>query len=149
MKKLVLVLLGAFLTIAVSAQQVINKSAIYDGEIVSLKESSANLYAYSSGYDVDEQGRVTGKVLSFHENGNLQEIGTLTKGQKHGSWISYDPSGNKINQASYLNGKKHGEWKVWDSQGNLIMEFAYDNGQRKGTWKMYDADGNVTQETQY
>jgi len=132
-----------------TGQNVINKSAIYDGEIVSLRESQAGLYAYSSGLNVDDKGHVSGKVLSFHENGNLNELGSLIKGEKHGQWLRYNQDGIKLNEANYQFGKKDGIWKVWDSEGNLRMKFQFEDGKRIGEWVSYDATGKIIEEKTY
>jgi antitoxin component YwqK of YwqJK toxin-antitoxin module len=149
MKKIMILFGAVLIALSSTGQNVINKSAIYDGEIVAIKESTAGLYAYSSGFDVDDQGNISGKVLSFHENGNLNELGTLVKGEKHGQWLRYSEEGTKLNQANYLFGKKDGVWKVWDSNGNLRMKFQFEEGQRVGEWISYDSEGNIIEEKTY
>lgn len=149
MKKIILLVGVMIAAVVVNGQNVVNKSAIFDGELVSISEVKSGLYAFSSGYEVDAKGNVSGKVLSFYDNGNLQEVGSLIAGKKNGTWFSYDSQGNKINQAEYQNGQKDGEWKVWDANGTLRMEFNYADGKRVGNWKMYDENGQLVKETDY
>jgi len=152
MKKLINIIVAVAvlaLTVQVNAQNVINKSAIYDGEIVSISEQESGLFAYSSGLKIDNEGVVSGKVLSFYENGNLNETGTLIGGEKHGSWLRYSDNGALLNQANYNRGKKHGIWKVWDAEGNLRMKYEYDDGKRIGEWVSYDSEGNIESTKNY
>lgn len=149
MKNIAILVFSLLLTSALSAQQVINRSAIYDGEILELSGASSDLYAYSSSYSVDASGKVSAKVLSFHENGNLDEMGILLNGQKHGTWLRYDENGVKLNEANYSLGQKDGEWKVWDANGQLRMVYNFNEGKRAGDWLMYDEQGNLTEQKSF
>lgn len=112
-------------------------------ELIALSENEnvEGYYAINSSYSIDDEGRVTGKVLSFYNDGDLQETGTYLLGNKHGRWLKYSESGVLLNEGNYNQGQKDGSWKVWDENGTLRLEFEYENGQRIGTWKMYNEKG--------
>jgi len=144
MKKLILVV--ACLTGALNflyAQTPENIESITKSDLVALSESenSRGYYALNSSYSIDDEGRVSGKVLSFYNDGDLEETGTYLMGEKHGKWMKYSDSGILLNEGNYNMGKKDGVWKVWDENGTLRLEFHYNDGQRIGTWKMYNEQG--------
>ncbi len=144
MKKLILVaacLAGA--TNFLYAQQPDKIKEYNKSELVALSESESTegYYAINSSYSIDEEGRVSGKVLSFYDDGDLQETGTYLLGAKHGRWLKYSDTGILLNEGNYNQGQKDGSWKVWDENGTLRLEFHYENGQRVGTWKMYNENG--------
>jgi antitoxin component YwqK of YwqJK toxin-antitoxin module len=144
MKKIILVV--ACLAGAINflyAQEPDNQVNYNKSELVALSESESTegYFALNSSYSIDEEGRVSGKVLSFYNDGDLQETGSYLMGEKHGKWLKYSESGILVNEGNYNQGQKDGTWKVWDENGTLRLEFFYENGQRVGTWKMYNEKG--------
>ena len=125
------------------AQTPTNIESTDRGDLVALSdvENAQGYYAVNSSYSIDDAGRVSGKVLSFYSDGDLQETGTYLSGQKHGKWLKYSESGILLNEGNYNQGQKDGSWKVWDENGTLRLEFHYKNGERVGTWKMYNDQG--------
>ncbi len=118
-------------------------------ELISMNNSDVKYYASNSDYSVDELGKVSAKVQSFHGNGTLDEQGILMNGRKMGTWSKYDENGSKISQGEYTDDKKDGKWKVWDSNGVLRVEMSYENGKRTGTWKMFDEAGKLINQQDY
>jgi hypothetical protein len=103
----------------------------------------------SAPYHVDANGKISGRHLTFHENGSIETLGNYRVGIKHGLWMSYDSDGNILSQAYYTDGKKDGAWKVWDAHGTLRCEMFYKNGQRIKTWKFYDESGELSTSQTY
>lgn len=103
----------------------------------------------STPYIIDEAGRITGRHLTFHENGQLETVGNYRNGIKHGLWMSYDESGNALSQAYYTDGRKDGAWKVWDANGTLRCEMYYKFGKRVKTWKFFDESGSLIDDKTY
>jgi antitoxin component YwqK of YwqJK toxin-antitoxin module len=100
-------------------------------------------------YVVDSQGRISGRHLTFYENGNIETLGNYRLGIKHGLWVSYNSDGKVLSQAYYTDGRKDGAWKVWDANGTLRCEMFYKNGKRVKTWKFYDETGALTASETY
>lgn len=148
MKKLIIIALAVVSTVALNAQ---NSSSLQsdDMDLISMNDGESKYYSNSGAYSVDEAGRVSGDVLTFHDNGNLEEQGALLAGKKQGSWTKYSPEGVKMNEAHYSNGQKDGNWKVWDANGTLRMELSYEKGKRIGTWKFYDEAGKLESSKDY
>ena len=119
-------------------------------ELVSNYDNSTSQYlTRNAAYSVDEAGRVSGSIISLHENGKLEETGVLRKGLKHGDWTKYNVRGKKISEAYYIDGQKDGLWKVWDEEGVLRVEMEYDKGKRVGNWKFFDENGKLLNEKSY
>lgn len=117
------------------------------GELVNLNESAQkSYYTNNSEYTFENDGSYTGDVVSYYDNGQIEEMGAITANNKEGYWNRYDQAGNKIAVAQYRQGMKHGTWKVWSSEGVLRVVMEYDKGKRVGTWKFYDDNGNITEE---
>lgn len=112
-----------------------------------------NYTAYQNANDVpyivDDNGLITGKHLTFYDNGSLETKGTYLKGIKNGLWMSWDENGLTRTQAYYTNGMKDGNWKVWDENGTLRYTMHYKNGNRVKTWQVFDDKGAMIEEKQY
>ena len=50
---------------------------------------------------------ITGKYLSYYDNGNIKIEGTYSSGKKTGRWIEYDESKNIVLEENWKDGKKH------------------------------------------
>lgn len=70
------------------------------------------------------------KVTSYHENGNVKEVGYFIDDKKVGVWENFNESGIKVAEASYTNGVKDGNWSVWNDKGVMLYHMVYDNGKR-------------------
>src|SRR5690554_6051401 len=115
------------------------------GELVSMNEETRKTYYTTNNeYTVENDGSYTGNIVSYYENGQIEEIGTMAANIKEGHWNRFDEAGNKIAIAQYRQGQKHGTWKVWSPEGVLRVVMEYDKGKRVGTWKFYDDLGNLT-----
>lgn len=133
----------------IMAQEPLAKSSFDHESLVALSGDKGDYYMNSELVSLDEMGRTQAQVMSFHESGNLLEIGTLIDDQRHGVWKKYSDTGKLLNQAYYVNGKKDGVWKVWDENGILRLEFKYELGKRVGQWNMYDEAGRLINSQQY
>ena len=111
----------------------------FDGQYLAMNDSRIG------GPDLreDSKGRVTGRWVDFHENGQLKEYGKYIKGEKNGTWFYFNEDGVKISEATYFMGEKDGRWLVWDKYGNLRYEMFYDMGERTGEWKEWDYTGRI------
>ena len=66
------------------------------------------------------------EVTYYHNNDQISQKDTLTlEGRLSGKWISYKEQGIKIAEGSYYNGIKTGKWNFWSQDG--VKEIIYDN----------------------
>ncbi|NEN22947.1 hypothetical protein G3O08_05470 [Cryomorpha ignava] len=149
MKKLILIAITIISAAVVNAQTNSSLQSIDEMDLISMNDGESKYYSNNGDFSVDEAGRVSGQVLTFHENGNLEEQGALLLGKKQGGWTKYSADGIKMNEAHYSNGQKDGDWKVWDANGILRMELSYYDGKRVGTWKFYDESGKLQSSKDY
>ncbi len=145
-KKWILVFASLLMGIVVHSQSTSGTTNVANSQV----EVADNVYYNgNSATTVDDEGRVSGSIISYHGNGKLEETGLLLKGQKHGAWYKYSATGALLNEAHYKNGQKDDLWKIYDTNGVLRMKMSYDEGKRVGTWLMYDEAGKVTSEKTY
>lgn len=141
-------MLAFFLAGTLSAQTVSQFDAENYVALENSGDAKVTYYASNDTYSMNEAGKVSAQIQSFHENGSLSEQGMLIDGMKHGTWKKFDNEGNVTTEGTYHMGQKDGAWKVWD-QDTLRVEMNYDKGKRIGLWKMYDSEGNLTAEKNY
>lgn len=70
----------------------------------------------------DENGIKTGEWKTFHENGQLKEIGNYLDGTKIAEWKSYHENGQLKKHGNILDGLKIEKWKYYDENGKLQSE---------------------------
>lgn len=132
-----------------SAQDLPSLSDYADGQLMAMTGTEREYYIERDENFFNEGGLKTGKLLSFHANGALEETGMLIKDKRFGTWRKYSQSGTLLNEAHFINGLKDGVWKVWDENGTLRLHFVYDEGKRVGSWVMYDENGQLISEKTY
>ena len=115
----------------------------FDGEYLVFSDTEA------APYRVDKNGLVTGNLITYHNNGQVETVGGMYKGEKNGLWTAWDEAGNKINEGQFMYGSKDGLWRVWDEQGTLRYEMHYRKGKRVHTWKVFNEDGVLIEEKSY
>ncbi|MCA1763591.1 MAG: toxin-antitoxin system YwqK family antitoxin [Cryomorphaceae bacterium] len=142
-------ILAMALVTSASAQDLTTKSDYADGQLVAMSGTERDYYIQKDENFSSENGLKTGKLISFHANGALEETGMLIKDKRFGTWKKYSDSGKLLTEAHFVDGKKDGVWKVWDENGTLRLQFSYDQGKRVGSWLMYDAEGKLISEKEY
>jgi antitoxin component YwqK of YwqJK toxin-antitoxin module len=101
---------------------------------------------YASGekyLDYFEKKNTESKMIKYHLNGKIAEIGFFVNELRTGVWTQFDENGNKIAEAKFNNGKKDGNWMVWNEKGNLLIQIDYENGEKLAA-KSFDVNGNIT-----
>jgi len=74
------------------------------------------------------QEDINGKVIDYHENGNISVEGQYNKGKEYGKWIFYYENGNILTEGEYKEGDKDGEWVRYHENGKIMIKEQYDNG---------------------
>jgi len=121
-----------------------------EGELVSVdSQSDKAYYTYNQNYNIEPDGSYSGNIAAYFEDGAIEEVGVLNKGEKTGKWLKYNSEGNVIASAKFKDGKKDDVWKIWDGNGQIRMTMYYDEGKRVGTWKFYDENGELINEKSY
>ncbi len=114
------------------------------GDLVLLTGFETAYFAQKESLVKDENGLISGNILTKFPSGKLEETGSLLKGQRHGAWFKYNEKGLLLTEAHFYNGQKDGIWKIWDENGTLRLQLSYDKGKRVGSWTIFDESGNVT-----
>ena len=55
-------------------------------------------------------GNSNDKIISYHENGQIEKEGIYINGKEEGKWIWYYENGQVKSEGKYKNGNKDGEW---------------------------------------
>lgn len=141
-------MLAFFLAGTLGAQNLAELNSNNQVSLANAGNSEVTYYASNDSYEMNEAGKVSAKIQSFHKNGEIAEQGLLIDGLKDGDWTKYDKNGNLASEGSYNLGQKDGSWKVWEGE-TLRVSMNYKNGKRVGTWSMYDSNGILTAEKVY
>lgn len=152
MKKIFLICVALMGVAAYSSAQ--NTKIVFDADYVETDRSFDGQYLVyadtdAKPYRVDSKGRLSGKLITYHDNGQIETVGEMYKDVKNGLWTAWDENGNRVNEGNFMYGAKDGIWRVWDENGALRYEMHYRNGKRVHTWKIYDENGNLTEEKSY
>lgn len=154
MKKLLLFLILAVITLKLSAQKTITKTyengAIYiEGQIIEEQYNLNDEFYIDESTDIQLNiGNIAplkdGKWVTYYENGDIQSICFFDKGKRIGVWISYHSNKQISSKENYdtgeavyflVNGKKFQEGKITRL------------GLKDGEWKFWDEEENEYKKT--
>ena len=68
------------------------------------------------------------KIIYYHDNGEIAQIGCFKNGKLEGEWVMFADSGKKIALGHYEKGKRNGEWFFWKVNGDALREVTYLDG---------------------
>ena len=91
----------------------------------------------------------SGRIESYHPNGQLKIVGDLLDGKKVGNWIEYYLSGIKKSEGQFANGKKDGSWVYYFLNANIKEKQFFIDGHKDGLWEKFDVHGTVVQTESY
>ncbi len=91
----------------------------------------------------------SGRIESYHPNGQLKIIGEFSDGKKIGKWIEYYMSGVKKSEGNYANGKKYGTWVYYFLNTNVKEKKHFIDGNKDGLWEKFDVNGTLVQTESY
>lgn len=109
------------------------KTDYYYGDVVKAEYSLLN-------------GKINGKVKTYHNNGKLKLIGFYTNGIKNGLFKEYDVNGILETEYSMSNGEFNGALKAYYSNGRLKKASNFLKGKEDGNFVEYDEYGNIESE---
>lgn len=89
------------------------------------------------------------KHIRYYSNGEKQEEGFYTKGEKSGKWTYWYENGNKWSEGYFENGERNGPGTVWYEGGAIQYTGNYNQGKADGEWIFYDGEGNEIKRATY
>lgn len=122
----------------------------YDGALV--REFTADgrpLFEVEQSQREDGVWVADGSWTSWHENGQVLEVGQYAMGVETGDWSWFDDNGQRIAMGSFVDGEREGAWTFWYSGGVKQMDARYEGGQGAGNWALYYEDGSPWAEGRY
>ncbi len=91
-------------------------------------------------------GRV--HFITYHENGQVKEIGCFLKGRRDGVWKQYNDTGALLAQAGFRNGERQGVWQFRDHADAPLGQLTYSSG-RLVRGEAYANDGALAVQRDY
>ncbi len=131
MKKLLILI---FVLILSSCSQEFNEQEFNGNEIV---KKDGLVWHYSSTEPL------TGKVVSFHENGQIKEVGNYINGEKDGLHEVFHENSKLHRRGNYINGEKDGLHEEYREDGMRQYMFHWKNGELDGRQEYFDQWGDL------
>jgi antitoxin component YwqK of YwqJK toxin-antitoxin module len=100
-----------------------------------------NEIRYEKGKAYDGDRLFSGKVCSFHSNGNKHTLTSYKEGEKSGLWEVFFADGQREKSGFTRQGKDDGLYREWYPSGQLKYEYHYDLGKKVDVWKSWYEDG--------
>ena len=92
-------------------------------------------------YEANSQTPFTGRVIDFHENGQLERKEFYKDGFEDGPWEFYYADGQIKKKESYKDGKPDGTWEMYHENGQLRSRGFFKNAELNGALEIYSEDG--------
>lgn len=96
---------------------------------------------YSNGMAYLDDKAFSGKVCSYHANGELHTMTSYREGSKDGMWEIFYADGQREKSGFTRQGKDDGLYREWYANGELKYEYHYDLGKKVDVWKSWYEDG--------
>lgn len=128
-------LLSVFLLLAstwCSAQELLDQHHWPDGTLKATR--------YSDGVRIH--------FITYHENGQVKELGCYRQGKRDGVWKQYSDTGVLLAQAGFSNGHRQGVWVFRNVEDQTIGKLMYTSGQLS-TGELYDEGGALVAQRSY
>lgn len=87
--------------------------------------------------------RITGRLITNYDNGQLRLEGHYVNGQKQGAFRWWHPSGQLGSEEFFVANTKDGLSRMWHANGQIKQQGEYKNGALKGRMKYWEQDGSV------
>ncbi|HEX8529754.1 MAG TPA: hypothetical protein VF646_07015, partial [Cytophagales bacterium] len=94
-------------------------------------------------------GKLEGKVRTYHESGYLASEGTYRADELDGPEKDYYADGTVSSQQEYKKGKPDGLHRRFHQNGQVATEGWLADGERQGEWRTYYANGKPDEKTYY
>jgi hypothetical protein len=90
-----------------------------------------------------------GAWQSWHDNGQVDELGAYRDGVEDGPWQWWWPNGQRKAEGRFHHGLREGKWTFWHDNGQVLMEASYFEGQGTGHWTSYHENGLIWTDGDY
>ncbi|MCY1634033.1 tetratricopeptide repeat protein [Marinifilum sp. D737] len=91
----------------------------------------------------------TGKFIDYYLIGKIQGEGVMLNGKLEGKRLRYHPNGNVSDINEYENGISNGMEERFYEDGTLMQKGRLINGKEIGVWEMYHPNGKLKQRTTF
>lgn len=100
-------------------------------------------------YLKDSSTPYSGRFIDYYLIGKKQGEGTLFNGKLKGKRLMYHINGNVSDVIEYENGLSNGIEKRFYEDGTLMQKGEFKNGKEIGIWEMYHPNGQLKQRTNF
>ncbi len=66
--------------------------------------------------------------ITYHENGQVKEMGCFNDGRRDGVWKQYSDTGALLAQAGFRNGQRQGVWEFRNADDQPVGRLTYAGG---------------------
>lgn len=115
-----------------------NSSATYSGKFIDYY-----LTGIKQGEGVLFNGKLKGKRLLYHQNGNVSDEIEYENGISNGLEKRFYKDGTLMQKGSFKNGKEIGIWEMYHPNGQLKQRTTFKNGKMDGESISYYSTGNL------
>jgi len=98
---------------------------------------SFNINAQPNVNKLDDQGRKTGKWLSYHPGGKKKYEGTFREGYEIGTFKFWNGNGQLTTELIYSQKGEYADAKMFYNNGLVKAEGRFHNKKKDGLWKFY------------
>jgi antitoxin component YwqK of YwqJK toxin-antitoxin module len=92
---------------------------------------------------VDSAGSQIGNWTFYHENGEVESLGSFINGKNEGVWNFYDTTGNKLKEVVYQNGIYNGKYADYKPTGEINSIGYYKKGAKINRWRYFGENGKI------
>ncbi|TMU56259.1 tetratricopeptide repeat protein [Flagellimonas algicola] len=112
---------------------------------------TTNLMIKTNGvwYFKDSQEPYSGRFIDYYLDGSKQGEGTLFNGRLKGKRLMYHLNGNISDEIEYEHGISNGLEQHFSEDGTLIQKGIMKNGKKIGVWEMYHPNGQLKQQSTF
>lgn len=93
-----------------------------------------------------KDGKISGQVKLYDEDGNLATEMTMQDGKKNGAYKEFYPNGRIKEEGTYKNDQEEGLFKYYYEDGKIQKKASYKNGVTVGTIQSFFPSGSIAQE---
>ncbi|HRF82617.1 MAG TPA: hypothetical protein PL070_21325 [Flavobacteriales bacterium] len=86
--------------------------------------------------------------ITFHENGQVKEVGCFRNGRRDGVWKQYSDTGVMMARASFRHGERQGTWEFRHAEDTPMGHLTYASG-RLTQGQQYGSSGELVAQRAY
>jgi len=100
-------------------------------------------------YEVGSGEPFTGRVITYHANGQKKVAGEYFEGKREGKWIEWFETGKVKSESGWRGNEQDGKWTRWYENGQMQEEGEYRAGEEDGKWSAWYENGQKESETRW